>query len=1063
MWDHTTDRMFLELRDDAVLLFGRQSLKLLYLNPAAQKLFPDAVPQDDFAALFQIHEVTELLNKALSNGPVHPLIMPQQPWFSGSAVLHAAAVTWNGEAAVAVTIDRRAYGPPPQAMELMRAVLQSAYFTALRIDVRMQNAGVISDKNVLMNTQAHFPSYSQYICMYSEATIHPDDRAQFLAAFSDEQIRLFMEVNNAPACTVRRICDEEYRWASFTLASADEGIVLLLGKDSNESHLQQEELEMVSLRNDYILSSISDIFRLMLHIDLTTGETVICSAINEQAERVSTDDVYAFQDIAARLIRMVHPADRGMFGDYLSLDALRRGVPGSEDNKITKEYRRIDPNGDPDATAKWTRSVLTFTAFDENRCPTEAVYTVQDIDAQKRQELESKRRQESLTSQFYTVIRSRYLWFVDCDFNSQTAHVFRIKDHTVLPPTECPFGQFFERIIMPNCHPEDYKRVALALLPSAVSENYRLGKRQSTIDYREKAADGWRYVRAEVYMQQDGQDGFRSMIYVSDIDDEVKSQIHMTQSEHEQLMLRRRIDSTIQDAFLYISEVDPDADVITHYQLTKDDQVSVTGTEQFTAFCSAYPDRFVFPEQRRLFRQLFSYDQILKAAREMKSELKHLFLIDPHENGTYIWCNFAVRFFRNENGKSYLMITVEDVNEVIEKRDADMQAASTAKEQLQEHMREIERGRIRSAHVFMNIFSSLQLALNRLYSNLDSLEAQRSAQYPSELYQMHQTYEQLSSMTECAKDMLLLDNNQLVLLNQPLSFLVLFRKLRHSIGKVFEEKHMQVISCAEHVTDETVLCDSERLTFLLDKIFFSIIRALPDGASMIMKLTQDPIPGQIKQAVYSFSLITRCRRTAENEQRATDPAKAIETDFLSYDPNYQPHNLYFCKRLIALMHGALDYEKTPDGTASVTLRLPLGFVRQQIIFPLRHTFGKHALVWDSCDPAAASTISMLRESGMETERRIDPEGTKDALMQAEAIGTPYDLIIVRASDLCGSPAAQMQELTGLTGSHPVFVIADHPALDLTAAQQFPTVRLIRTPVLRSTMAAALRQAFDQSE
>jgi hypothetical protein len=34
MWDQDTDRMFLELRDDAVLIFGQQSLRLLYRNCA---------------------------------------------------------------------------------------------------------------------------------------------------------------------------------------------------------------------------------------------------------------------------------------------------------------------------------------------------------------------------------------------------------------------------------------------------------------------------------------------------------------------------------------------------------------------------------------------------------------------------------------------------------------------------------------------------------------------------------------------------------------------------------------------------------------------------------------------------------------------------------------------------------------------------------------------------------------------------------------------------------------------------------------------------------------------
>ena len=41
MWNHQTDRMFLEMREDAVLIFEQDSLKLLYLNPAAAQYFPE--------------------------------------------------------------------------------------------------------------------------------------------------------------------------------------------------------------------------------------------------------------------------------------------------------------------------------------------------------------------------------------------------------------------------------------------------------------------------------------------------------------------------------------------------------------------------------------------------------------------------------------------------------------------------------------------------------------------------------------------------------------------------------------------------------------------------------------------------------------------------------------------------------------------------------------------------------------------------------------------------------------------------------------------------------------
>ncbi len=1069
MWNHTTDRMFLELRDDAVLLFSQSSLKLIELNPAAKKLFPEAEAGTDFTALFHDAEIVRMLNTALASKRIQSLMMPQQPWFPGKAVLHADALMWNDEPAVVIAIDNRAYGPPQEALDLMRAVLDSAYFTSVRIDLIQQTAAVISDKNKLMNTQAHFPSYEKYIAKYAEALVHPEDRAQFLNAFSDEQIRGFLEQSNTPSCTVRRMCDDEYRWASFSLAAAGREIVLLLGKDSNDMHLQQEELETVSLRNDYILTSISDIFRLMLHIDLTTGETVVCSAHPDLARSFSVEEIYPFQAVSKKLIDMVLPDDRASLEQYLTLDALCN-VDACKDNKLTFEYRRIGSDDDSAISAKWTRSVLTFTAFDAKNRPTEAVYAVQDIDAQKRRELEAKRRQESLTSQFYTVIQNRYLWFISCDFSTQTAHCYRIKEHTVLPPADCPFGQFFERMIMPNCHPEDYKRVAMALLPSAAAESYRIGKRQVSIDYRHKTEEGWRYVRAEMYMQQDDQGVFRSMIYISDIDDEVKSQIHITQSEHEQLMLRRKIDKTIQQSFRQICEIDPDADQVTHYHADEHELITVGRNEAFTAFCETYPERFVHPEHRALFRQLFSYDQILRGAREHQQEMQHLFLMDPDESLNFIWCNFSVRYFTNENGKSYIMTCVEDINEIIQKRDANLHAVYAAKEQLQENMREVERSRIRRAHVFMNIASSFQLALNRLYGNLDELEhslPENKANH-AEFSPMYRTYEQLSSMTETAKDMLLLENNQLAILNQPMSFLALFRRIKQTSGRIFDEKRIRVLSYATHVTDETVLCDADRLTFLLDQLFLSVIRALPDTSSVTLQLAQSPIPGQLKQAVYEFSLVTRCQSAVDSLEQlhagaVNDPIRTLESEFLAQNPDYQPHNLYFCKRLIERMHGTLDFVRMPDHACAVILRLPLGFVRQQIIFPLRYTFGKRALVWDSKQPAAISTMEMLRESGMQSDWHADFENVKAYLKLAQTQDADYDLVVVRASDLVAASERCLDEITAFSEDRPLFVIEDVLLPDAFHADARPNVRMLKTPVFRSTLAAALRQAFEKQK
>ena len=1069
MWNQETDRMFLELRDDAVLIFGRTNLELLYMNPAAQKLFPDAGSASGFSDIFPQEAVTNLLNRACSNNQTPPLNLEEQPWFGGVAVIHAVTIEWESLPAVVITIDRRAYGPPPQALSLMKAVLHSAYFTSLRIDRHTLSASVISDKNVLMNTQAHFTSFLHYIEKYANAVIHPEDRDAFLHSFSAEHIRHFLDTDSAPACTVRRLSDEEYRWASYTLAAVSEDIVLLLGKDSNDMHLQAEELETVSQRNDYIVTSVSDIFRLMLHIDLVTGETMICSASPDLSAFFSLDAIYPYQAVYEKLLAMVHPEDREELQSVLSLNALCKPDEDRE-NRISFTYRRIDPDGDPNLTAKWTRSVLTFTAFDENQKPTEAVYAVQDIDVQKRQEIEAKRRQESLTAQFYTVIRNRYVWFVDNDYGTQISRCYRIANHTVMPPFDCPFGQFFEKLIMPNCHPEDYKRVAMALLPAAAEESYKRGKRQITIDYRHKAEDEWRFVRAEMYLDADAQGVLHTMIYVSDVDDEIKSQINITQSEHEQLILRRKIDRMIQASFLRIGEADLDTDTIVHYKPTDNDLVAVRETHVFSEYCTRFAEQNIYPEQRDVFRQMFSYDQILRAAREHKREIKHLFLVDPDGTQKYIWCKIAVRFFRNENGKSYVMTCIEDMNEEIQKRDANLHALYTAKEQLQENIREIDRRRILRAHVFMNLASSFQLALNGLYGRIDQMEHDlpEDERCHDEFSHIYQTFDQLSAMAETAKDMMLIENNQLPLLNQPTELLHLLRKIRQTSGKVIDEKHIRLITYLTHVTEETVLCDADRLQFLIDNLFINVIRSLPDHSTITLHLAQSPIPGQTKKAVYEFSLVTQGDSISQDIQSGilsplpqNDPLRTAASGISLKPSDFEQHNLYFSKRLIALMDGTLDFVRLPDNATAVILRLPLAFVPKQIIFPLRYTFGRRALVLDSQQPAAIATMEMLRESGMQSDWQADYGNLKARLELAKMQAEPYDLVVLRQSDLNSLPAGYLDEILSFTEDRPVFIFSDAEPNTRITIEQYPTVRCLRSPVFRSVFAAALRKVFAQ--
>ena len=106
-------------------------------------------------------------------------------------------------------------------------------------------------------------------------------------------------------------------------------------------------------------------------------------------------------------------------------------------------------------------------------------------------------------------------------------------------------------------------------------------------------------------------------------------------------------------------------------------------------------------------------------------------------------------------------------------------------------------------------------------------------------------------------------------------------------------------------------------------------------------------------------------------------------------------------------------------------------------------------------------MEMLRESGMQSDWHADYESVMAYLKLAHTQEKRYDLIILRASDLRDEPSAGLNEIIAHADGVPVFIIADDPLLTPATFRDFPTVRLLWTPVFRSALADALREAFDQ--
>lgn len=1070
MWNQTIERALMELREDAVLLFDAQNLELLFLNSAAKELFGDAVGKS-CSDLIQSSVVNGLIRTTQETGKLCACSPDDVNWFSDRAVVHTVAAVWGEKPAIAVTIDKRAYGAPPEALQMMKAVLSASYFMTMRIDLQTGKASAMISRRPLLSTQPTFSSFYEFIRIYAEAAIHPEDREQFLSCFSAEQLHLFLEADTAPVCTVRRLLDEEYRWASFSLTAVNSQVILLLGKDSNEIHLQREEsarfqseLRTVSQRNELILSSVNDIFRLMLHVDLRNGNTTVCSMSPELASLFSYDTVYPYNTVYFSLLRLTHPEDRGemlRFEDYRQFQRVK-------EQKVSFEYRRLPIDRSSNQPPKWTRSSVSLVRF-EDGVPTEAFYTVQDIDAQRRRELEAQRLRESLTTQFYTLIRNRFLWFVDNDYAAAASRCYRISDRKVNPLEDIPFGQFFERFIMPICHPEDYKAVAKALLPTTAELAYRAGTDTIALDFRHRFGDTWKYVHAEMYFQTDESDHLHSMLYISDVDQERQQADRTTKSEHLELTMRQKFGLTLQDAYVRIGEADLDADCIYHYQMDAKDCRLIQDKTPFSRFCSEFESQ-IHPDQRSEYRKHFSYQALLLEQRKNTDKIQRLFRIDLEKNSVYRWCNLAVRFFRDENGKPFLMTYIEDVDDEIRSRDGQLLRLEESRQELLTVIRERDQQRVRRAHMFINIASSYQLTLNRMYAQLDRLSGQVGSDLP-EIRELHSAYEQLSGMTKLTKDILLLENNMLPLLQEPVKLPKLLQQMKENAASVFYGKNLRIIAYTNHVTEETVRCDGRRLTELMETLFVNVIRSLPDGAALTLQLSQYADPIHANCAIYEFSLITTDSGSAERIQELLsdpfsqegDSIKAIK-DAITDEQSITQQSLYFSKRLIEMLRGELKCIRLPEGATAVILRLPLEYIPSAIVFPHVHWYQKRAFVWDSHQRSAMATMEMLRETGMLIEWQINFDNLCSNLRAAEAEHNPCQLIVVRQSELNADPRPCLKVLQTLAPDVPVLILANQPPKPEAAPDDsMPNVRYMASPLFRSELAERLWEAVKEQE
>lgn len=1048
---------------DAVLVVDPATYAVRYHNPAAAALFP--------------HNATMQLPEALLSS-LQTLRAPYEGQFTlpADAILGNAqamqmqcvGISFEGSDAILLSLTAAA-DTEGQEQNICKQILEATHFLLVTIDAQTMHTAVLQAADPLLRALPHFPSFDLFAEAYASYALHPDDISTFAATISEVGCKRFLQSGTAPALTLRCRAEQDYRWANFGIVRIDRNTLLLRcyytdpQKQQERSVNYQRALEALSQRNAHILSGISDIFRLMFHVDLRTHATLVCSMHKSLEGTLSYDIVYPFESIAEVLLSLVHPDDAKTLRTFSDLTRYQKPLE-MDSQRIYVEYRRLTPStsGGQDTEPKWTRSVIQLIGK-KGQLPTAVIYAVQDIDAQKRRELEVQRQQDDLKRKFDLLIRNRFLCFIDADFQTKIAECYRIENGQAVHDFTCPFHQIIEKGFIPHCHPDDIKQLAKNFLPEQILAAAANGKRQTTLTYRFRNGDTWIWVRAEMYLEYDEQGGLHAMTYISDVDQETRNLSAIAGAEREQLVLRKKFGLSVQDSFLSIDEVDLEADRFFHYHLQDDNYILIPAAKPFSQLCRNYAQKHIHPSEQAAFQRYFGYEAILRAARERSTKIKHQFRFDLKADGNYLWCSFSARFFRDDSGKPFVMLYLQNIDQEVREREQRLQELEQAKQELQNAIRLAEQSRVRKAHFLTNITSDARLSLNHICGVLEQLRSKGSftMEQQEDFDTLSAACDRIESMIENMRDVLLLENHMLPLMKEPVSLPEVFSIIKEKAMPTLIGKHLQLTTYASHVVNEIIYCDSNRLLHLIESIFLHIIRVLPNDTAITLSLTQSPTKTPNTE-LFTFSLVSYGDQFSQDFQkslctplRAISGMNALERSMFAEVGQDNLH-MHINKKLIALMGGSLQYEQLTDHASAVVLSIPLAVAMEPpCIFPNLHLFSKRAMLLEPVEPAAEALKEILNETGLQIESVQTPEDAVERLRQAVA-NEPFDLLILPQSLLNEKKLPLLRILRAISPDTSFLLRQDKPPTP-EALQDAESVDalLIPSPIFRTALARQL--------
>ncbi len=1045
---------------DAIIIIDMKTDAVLYRNAAAANILPEGTPLPT-----ALTEHLHTLKSPCSGEMTLPL--GTIPFLGDAVTARYSPVCFENQNAMLITMI--CSDELHTDTSIAQQILEATHFLLVTVDAATMQTNILQSNDPLLRTVSRFPTFALFTDSYAAYALHPDDAPTFTTALSEAACKRFLQGGIAPSMTLRCHIDDDWRWANFVMMRLDRNTLLLRcyyadpQKKQERSANYQRALENLSQRNAHILSGISDIFRLVFHVDLQSQATTVCSMHKSLENTLSYDIVYPFASITELLLSLVHPDDVAMLRAFCDLSQYLKPME-VESQRIYLEYRRLTPSTSDghDTEPKWTRSVIQLIGK-KGETPTAIIYAVQDINRTKRRELEAKREQDDLKRKFDLLIRNRFLCFIDSDYTKRVSECYRIVNGDAKHRFTCPFSQLFEMAFIPYCHPTDIKELAQHFMPDNAISMAGAGMKVITHTYRFRKDNEWIWVKAEMHLQRDDNGGLHSVTYIADVDQEVRNRLAAEESEREQLMLRKKFGISVEDSYLSIDEIHLDDDTFYHYQLQDGNYILMPYHKPFSQMAKGYAAKHIHPNDHEAFERTFGYDVIVRAAKERTTKIRHQFRFDLRGDSEYLWCSVVARFMRNENGKPIIMLYLQDIDAEVREREQRLQELERAKQELQSAIRLAEQSRVRKAHFLTNITSDAKLSLNHISGLLEQMHDMLSLnrEQEDEFRNLSDACDRIEGLIENMRDVLLLENHMLPLMKEPVSLPELFTLLKEKAMPTITGKHLNVTAYTEGVVNEIIYCDSNRLMHLIENIFLHIIRALPNDTDITLSLTQVPT-GTANLERFTFSLISYGDSFSQNFQKSLcTPLRALsgmnELERSMFAESGQDNlNMHINKKLIALMGGSLRYEQLTEHQDAVILSMPLSVAMEPpCVFPNLHLFHKRVMLIEPTTAAAQAMREMLTETGMRIETPADTARAVAMLREAAAVD-PFDLLMLPQTLLNEHKLPSLQTLRAISPDTAFLIRRDKPA---TAASQADAEAVdaltIPSPVFRTALARQL--------